>query len=70
MNYNLGQSDVFKAWEEKDKNVFYNLGKEYSKWSFDLKKTLDQGQDTETFKKLSALKNAVDVAVDICNEQS
>lgn len=70
MSYNLGQSDVFKAWEEKDKNIFYNLGKEYSKWSFDLKKVLDQGLDTETYNKLSALKNAVDAAVDICNEQS
>ncbi|HAR80306.1 MAG TPA: hypothetical protein DCR21_05685 [Succinivibrionaceae bacterium] len=70
MNYNLGQNDVFKAWEEKDKQAFYNLGKEYSKWSFDLKKSLDEGLDSVTFKKLSALKNAVDAAVDICNEQS
>ena len=70
MNYNLGQNDVFKAWEEIDQKVFYNLGKEYSNWSFDLKKAMDEGLDSVTFKKLSALKNAVDIAVDICNEQS
>ena len=44
MNYNLAQNDVFKAWEEKDQKVFYNLGKEYSTWSFDLKKAMDEGQ--------------------------
>ncbi|SKA59040.1 hypothetical protein [Succinivibrio dextrinosolvens] len=70
MNYNLGQNDVFKAWEEKDQKVFYNLGKEYSTWSFDLKKAMDEGLDSVTFKKLAALKNAVDIAVDICNQQS
>ncbi len=70
MNYNLAQNDVFKAWEEKDQKAFYNLGKEYSAWSFDIKKAMDEGLDSETFKRLSALKNAVDIAVEICNEQS
>jgi hypothetical protein len=31
---------------------------------------MDEGLDSETFKRLSALKNAVDIAVEICNEQS
>ncbi len=70
MNYGLSKYDVFKAWEEKDNNLFYNLGKDFSNWSFDLKKALDEGVDTETFKRLNALKNAVDTAVEVCNEHS
>ncbi len=70
MSYSLSQQDIFKAFEEKDANVFYNLTKEYSTWSFDLKRALDEGLDSETFKKLNALKNAVDVAVEICNDRS
>ena len=66
----MAKNEGVKVCEEKDQKVFYNLGKEYSNWSFDLKKAMDEGLDSVTFKKLTALKNAVDIAVDICNAQS
>ncbi len=70
MDYELKEYDVFKAWDEKDQKVFYNLEKKYANWSFDLKKALDEGLDSVTFKRLNSLKSAVDTAVAICNAQS
>ncbi len=70
MDYKLKEYDVFKAWDEKDHNVFYNLEKTYTNWSFDLKKALDEGLDSVTFKRLNSLKSAVDTAAAICNAQS